>query len=189
VKVEAAIAPAKTMRQSVFELQNSHCEGSATKMHRVNATAGWRLDPSTVKVEPLGYVGAAAQWVLASKSPAEFTVAAQLTNIGQCLNVLGTSVQADVPATLRARVTYEETPESDLRQITTVSETAGIGSVQAPLPDIDLASLQFSVVNADGQTQAFRPQPHELTAKAGHVFLDVAKVLARMFGPSGPSQD
>jgi Trypsin-like peptidase domain len=187
VRVQTFTAPAKaTEREVQFELANTHCEGSSTKSYHVAATSGWQIDPSSIKVETLSAIGPSPQVVLAERSSDNFTIAAQLTNLGSCVNVFGAQNAADIPARLIGRVSYKENPSVGAREILTLSDTALLGNVKISIPSTGTDSLQFSILKPTGEVYTFTPTPSELTRKGESLVLDTSKVAARFATGSPP---
>jgi hypothetical protein len=183
VAAVAANAPA-TKRKEVFTLENSLCEGSTTKSYRVTATPGWEIDPNSVKVEMLAFTGVSAHYAISERNGNGFTVSAELQNIGQCVHVLNTTIDAGVAAKFTGQLTYDEHPKTPEATFVAVSSAAAIGNVHTPLPNVPLNQLKFSVAKPSGEVVPFTPVAGELSKKNGVLTLDnlmVEKRIANLF--------
>ena len=180
VVIRANLNPSDASRTLPIRLSNDHCAGSATKTEAISATPGWSIDPSTIGVKITEQRGAAAQVVVIDKKISGFIIAAQLSNLGSCVNAFGHHIDSDIVAEVAGVVSYTERAANATRELTTVAESTVIGNVRAPLPNIAPVDLTFALTSASGATQEFRPTGQELTTKGGRTFLDVGKVATRL---------
>lgn len=179
-------------RQIVVDLANDSCAGTKTKTFRVDASPGYAIDQSTIRIEPLRIIGEASKYVTTDRSSQGFTLAVELSNVGHCVNVPGRTVvpggppvgpdtvESGVTAEFQGRVIYTERPQNPTPQTATFVNAAVIGNGQTPLPNVPVSDLQFSLSTGKGESKSFTPQPSELITKGGLKYLDAKKVEARV---------
>jgi hypothetical protein len=173
-------------RETEIDLKNDACAGTSTKNYHVSASAGWKIDEASIDVKPVRTVGSSVKYVLTDRDPTGFTVAVELSNVGQCIKLptllgsAGGTIQSGVPAEFQGRATYVEVPDAPTPQLTTFASEAVLGKSQTPLPNLPLSDLQFSLATPQGQVKTFVPVPSELATKAGITYLDAGKAAARV---------
>jgi hypothetical protein len=174
---------APAARQHPFKLSNAPCAGAASKKFHISASDGWGIDPASVRLKIVNIVGASSQPIVVDPSQSGFDIASQLTNVGVCPEAFGLRIPADLPATVTGVAEYTEVPSmaADAQYIT-YSDTAVIGNVKVPLPNISTESLSFSVKTKNGDVRSYQPIAADFTVKDGRQFLDTSKVLGRMSG-------
>lgn len=173
--VETYAVPQQAVaRETQVLLTSQHCATPERRSAEIKASPGWRIVPNSVRLTPISSRGANSPASLDTATPDNIVVSAQLTNLGRCL--LNGALAADVPAELRATVSYKETPKPQPQWLA-VSSVNLAKSVKAPLPDVPFENLRFSVVGADGQTTAIVPDAADLAKTKTGLSLDTKALM------------
>ena len=94
--------------------QNGHCENSTNIKWEVRAAEGWRIDSTSLKIDPVSISSKSSYFGVSDLTEDGFTMNGRVSNNGDCVKVLGKVVARDGRGHLTVAGTYNEKREVEV---------------------------------------------------------------------------
>jgi len=174
--------PKLVPRQEPFSDFNQSCSSNRVITHKITASPGSIIDPSSVSIVPNHVIGAGGAPRVELISENEIVLRITLINFGNCTKVFGVNVGLDVPAAVSGIVKFLEIPKSESVRFVTVADSPINSRIKIPLPDLPTDKLRFSIRDANG-LKPFQPKLGEiipLDSRGGPAVLETEAVAKRL---------